>query len=257
MPAKRWRSSEDDYYEPSYEEADDSIPRNKTSKRLEQDLAEKRADGAALEPMLPTNARGLSETFWGQAWNKHLQVYADQVSSLNSGRKHYRKGLVMDLDIHKGRITAFVAHHRLWEVQLHLATLDAESWRELRQAALGKIDDVADLLAGEVPKALLEKLTQPETGLFPAPSDIKAICGCLDHSRLCEHAAAVLYAVSTKLDSSPELLFRLRGGQPQDLLAKLEEVVTDLTQATPEATERQAALGHQSLSDLFGIDIDD
>ena len=36
---------------------------------------------------------------------------------------------------------------------------------------------------------------------------------------MCKHAAAVLYGVGSRLDKSPELLFRLRGVDEAELIA--------------------------------------
>ena len=55
--------------------------------------------------------------------------------------------------------------------------------------------------------------------------------------------AAALYAVSVRLDDAPELMFTLRGVEPQELFSAAPEL-----DALPELDE-------ETLSDTFGIDI--
>ena len=53
-------------------------------------------------------------------------------------------------------------------------------------------------------------VTHQNDGLFPKPKEIKLSCSCPDHASLCKHLAAVLYRIGARLDSRPELLFKLR-----------------------------------------------
>ena len=63
----------------------------------------------------------------------------------------------------------------------------------------------------------------------------------------CKHAAAVLYGVGGRLDDRPELLFRLRDVDAEDL------VVGDM--ALPDAAAGDDVLAGD-LADIFGIDLD-
>ena len=64
---------------------------------------------------------------------------------------------------------------------------------------------------------------------------------------MCKHAAAVLYGVGSRLDDRPELLFRLRDVDADDL------VVGDM--ALPDAAAGDDVLAGD-LADIFGIDLD-
>ena len=64
---------------------------------------------------------------------------------------------------------------------------------------------------------------------------------------MCKHAAAVLYGVGSRLDDRPELLFRLRDVDAEDL------VVGDM--ALPDASAGDDVLAGD-LADIFGIDLD-
>ena len=43
-------------------------------------------------------------------------------------------------------------------------------------------------------------------------------CSCPDYAGMCKHVAAVMYGVGNRLDSSPELLFLLRGVDHLELI---------------------------------------
>ena len=64
---------------------------------------------------------------------------------------------------------------------------------------------------------------------------------------MCKHAAAVLYGVGSRLDDRPELFFRLRDVDAEDL------VVGDM--ALPDASAGDDVLAGD-LADIFGIDLD-
>ena len=61
-------------------------------------------------------------------------------------------------------------------------------------------------------------MTDREQGLFPKPKEIKMRCSCPDYAGMCKHLAAVMYGVGNRLDSSPELLFVLRGVDHRELI---------------------------------------
>ncbi|WP_459213534.1 SWIM zinc finger family protein, partial [Paraburkholderia aspalathi] len=77
---------------------------------------------------------------------------------------------------------------------------------------------MVELLQGKLSAAVMGHICKPGTGLFPAPKDIKFGCDCMDWASMCKHVAAVLYGVGARLDQQPELLFKLRGVDPADLV---------------------------------------
>jgi uncharacterized Zn finger protein len=68
---------------------------------------------------------------------------------------------------------------------------------------------------------------------------------------MCKHVAAVLYGVGARLDSSPELLFRLRAVDETELLSNLEAVLPD------RRTQRDGTntLSGGDLAALFDLDM--
>jgi len=66
---------------------------------------------------------------------------------------------------------------------------------------------------------------------------------------MCKHVAAVLYGVGARLDENPELLFRLRAVNADDLLADLDRV---MPASRPVGAK---VLGAADVSALFGLDL--
>jgi uncharacterized Zn finger protein len=64
----------------------------------------------------------------------------------------------------------------------------------------------------------MEVLIRRETGLFPSAKGIAFECSCPDWAAMCKHVAATLYGVGARLDTEPELFFRLRRVDQRDLL---------------------------------------
>jgi uncharacterized Zn finger protein len=97
----------------------------------------------------------------------------------------------------------------------------------------------------------MERISQQQTGLFPSPKEIKLSCSCPDWAEMCKHVAAVLYGVGARLDQQPELLFRLRAVNEQELIASAGK-------ALPRASKSPSAakfLVEEDLSKLFGLDL--
>jgi superfamily II DNA or RNA helicase len=71
---------------------------------------------------------------------------------------------------------------------------------------------LAQIAAGELPEAFLEKLKRSGLNLIPTRwRDMVRACGCPDYGDPCKHMAAVYYVLAKEVDADPHLLFRLRG----------------------------------------------
>ena len=97
----------------------------------------------------------------------------------------------------------------------------------------------------------MELVTDREQGLFPKPKEIKMRCSCPDGAGMCKHLAAVMYGVGNRLDSSPELLFVLRG---VDHLELIEQAIP----TAPLGTKSSApTIATDDLGAIFDIEIGD
>ena len=119
--------------------------------------------------------------------------------------------------------------------------------KAIRAECAGRVGSVLELLQGRLSDHVLRVVTDPDRGLFPKPGEITLTCDCPDWAVMCKHAAAVLYGVGSRLDDRPELLFRLRDVDADDL------VVGDM--ALPDASAGDDVLAGD-LADIFGIDLD-
>jgi uncharacterized Zn finger protein len=146
-----------------------------------------------------------------------------------------------------------VAGQRLYEVRITVGPVDDEPWADLRLRCLGKVGNVADLLTGELSEDILTVLAAPESGIFPLRQELRTVCNCPDDAGLCQHAAAVLYAIGARLDEQPQLLFTLRRAEPADLIADTSQVIQNLTESPQQSQGRAQALEGLDLEALFGL----
>ena len=126
-------------------------------------------------------------------------------------------------------------------------------WNSICADCAGGIDSLVELLQGRFSKGVMERICRQGTGLFPKPAEIRFSCSCLDHASMCKHVAASLYGVGARLDAKPELLFRLRGVNENDLVA-------DIGSALPMAKQAPGAgkvLESDDMAALFGLDMGD
>ena len=215
-----------------------------------REVAKRTKKGQTISPVL-IEGRTIASTFWGQAWCANLEGYSDFENRLPRGRTYVRNGSIVHLKIANGRIEALVSGSELYEIKIEVAPLPKENWRALKGQCTGKIGSLVELLQGKLSKAVMEKVTNREDGLFPKPKEIKMRCSCPDGAWMCKHIAATLYGVGNRLDASPELLFVLRGVDHLELIE----------QAIPTAPLRTSSsaptISTDDLGAIFDIEIGD
>lgn len=207
--------------------------------------------GMEVEP-IDIEGRKIAHTFWGEAWCKHLERFSDFANRLPRGRTYVRNGSVCHLAIKQGKVEAIVSGSELYKVTIDIAPLSSARWKNVRRQCAGQIGTMLELLQGHLSSQVMGVVTNPATGLFPQPGDIKLHCDCPDGADMCKHVAAVLYGVGARLDKKPELLFMLRKVDHEALIS----AEPDLQTATTRQGKRRR-LANQDLSNIFGIDIED
>jgi uncharacterized Zn finger protein len=221
--------------------------------RAAQAARKLRANGQTLEPVnLISGAIG--QTFWGKAWCKNIEQYSDYAYRLPRGRTYARNGLVLDLRIKPGLVTALVSGSSVYKIEVKIDPIDFRRWETFVHEAAGKITNLLDLLQGKLSPAILAAITEPHTGLFPAPRQIHFKCSCPDSASLCKHVAATLYGVGMRLDVKPELFFTLRGADMQSLISAAS--VQASAPAAQAAGSKRKVLAEADLGSIFGVDID-
>ncbi|MCL2883429.1 MAG: hypothetical protein FWF30_03040 [Coriobacteriia bacterium] len=183
-------------------------------------LAKLRKKDPNIQPV--TIEGKLAKTWWGMAWNKNLEGYADYANRIGRGRSYARHGAVLDLRIAPGEVTALVQGSRVkpYEVQVCIAPLAGATWKALLKSCSHSIASLEDLVAGRFPEALGALFTNRGSGLFPSPREISFGCSCPDWALMCKHVAAVLYGIGARFDDDPTLFFRLRQIDFSELLKK-------------------------------------
>ena len=181
----------------------------------------------------------------------HLESFSDYANRLPRGRTYARSGTIRQLEIDEGRIEARVkgSRARPYRVSIRVKPLPAATWKAIRSACSGQIASILELLRGSLSDQVMAVVSDPDRGLFPKPREIELECSCPDWANMCKQVAAVLYGVGNRLDDSPELLFRLRGVDPEDLISA--ELVLPHGGAGGADT-----LAEDQLGDIFGIDLE-
>ena len=195
----------------------------------------------------------IAKSFWGNAWCDNLTQYSDYANRLPRGGTYVRNGSVVDLQINKGTIQAIVAGSEPYTITIKIDTLPDSTWSQIKQECSRSIESLLDLVQGKFHRGIMERLTRKEGGLFPQPKEIKFRCSCPDAAGMCKHIAATMYGVGHRLDSSPEMLFQMRG---VDHLELVGQAVTaeNLDRSLSNGESNQ--LAGSDLGELFGIEID-
>jgi uncharacterized Zn finger protein len=193
------------------------------------------------------------EHWWAQRWIAVLESFGWD-SRLQRGRTYARKGQVLDIDVHTGRVTARVQGSRRtpYTVRIKIAPLSDDQWERVIDAMAEQALFAAQLLAGEMPLEIEEAFHAAGVSLFPTSADVAMSCSCPDWAVPCKHIAAVYYLLGEEFDRDPFLLFTLRGRTRDQVMealrsrraagaAPVEEAVSE-EESEPEAEPLEADL---------------
>ena len=228
------------------------VPVARRRQNAAREIARRRKAGQVVAPVQITG-RAIATTAWGKAWCDNLESYRDYETRLPRGRTYVRNGSVIDLQIAPQEIQALVSGSEIYRVRIRVEPISKPLWKSICADCTGRIESLVELLQGRLAKGVMERLCRQGQGLFPRPAEVRFSCSCPDHALMCKHVAAVLYGVGARLDQEPELLFRLRAVDGNDLIA-------DLSAALPGPAARPAGrrvLGDTDVAALFGLDIVD
>ena len=225
------------------------VPVWKRQRNAAQEMKKLKKTGQTITPVV-IMGRTIATTFWGKSWCNNLESYSDYENRLPRGRTYVRNGSVVDLQISKGTINAYVSGSELYEVEISINPVNIPLWQSICTDCAGEIDSLVELLQGKLSKGVMARICAQKTGLFPGPSEIKFHCNCPDSAGMCKHLAAVLYGVGARFDHQPELLFRLRGVNEMDL-------ITNVSKTLPLKTHAAAGniMDTDELGDIFGLDM--
>jgi uncharacterized Zn finger protein len=209
-----------------------------------------RKKGHPVAPVVVAG-RAIAATFWGKAWCDNLEGYHDYENRLPRGRTYVRNGSVVDLQIGPREIKAMVSGSSIYHVTVSIGAVVKAQWQSICKDCAGGIDSLVELLQGRFSKGVMERICRQDNGLFPRPSDIRFSCSCPDYASMCKHVAAVLYGVGARLDKQPELLFRLRAVNENELVAHIDQSLP-MSKTGPA---KGKVLDADDLSSMFGLDM--
>lgn len=196
----------------------------------------------------------VAKSWWGIAWNKNLESYADYANRIGRGRAYARNGFVLDLQIDAGRVSAIVAGsgRNPYHVDIDIDALSRNQWSRITELCGRSIAGIDQLVQGKFPQELRALFTQKGEGLFPTPGEIKLSCDCPDYAVMCKHVAAALYGIGARLDEDPTLFFKLRNIQMEALIKKsINEKMESMLKNSGKKTRR--VMENADISELFGL----
>jgi len=194
----------------------------------------------------------ITNTWWGIAWCKNLERYADYENRIGRGRSYVKNGFVVDLRISEGVISAQVSGSSLYTVTIKIDKLPEKKWNKIIELCAKRIDSIAVLVDGKFPEEFQETFMKQDDGLFPSPKEIHMDCSCPDWAKMCKHVAAILYGVGAKLDTDPLLFFTLRGIDPTELIKKsIDEKMKSLLTNADKKSNR--VIDEKDVERIFGI----
>jgi hypothetical protein len=152
-------------------------------------------------------------------------------------RELLREGAVGAVEVDQGTLSATVAEcsvaitakpvpPRIWAAM----TRFARGNRPLEEAVEGRVQSV------HLEHLMIEDWSEP---IVPRPYELGRSCSCDRDGELCEHVAALAYAVANGIDADPSLLLRWRGcvaapALPEDAaVVSPPEPTVDLTDDDP------------------------
>lgn len=194
------------------------VPVDGQRARAVSEMHELRSRGVSVQP-IEIRGRTIARSFWGRHWCEHLESFSEYAARLAHGRAYVRNGSICHLAVDVGGVDAMVIGSALYRVAIRIRRLPAPAWMAIRNACVGRIGTLSELYEGRLPDRVVAAIVPPDAGLFPQPGEIVPSCECPDRAPMCKHAAAVLSGIGSRLDDSPELLFRLRGVDETELIA--------------------------------------
>lgn len=212
--------------------------------------------GKQLHPII-VSGRNITNSWWGNAWCKNLERYADYSNRIDRGKRYVRTKTVVDLQIEKGRVSAKVQGSRKtpYKVEIKISPMSEEACQSIIERCTTRVGNIEQLVSGSFPEEMKE-LFGGHNGLFPSPKEISFNCSCPDWALMCKHVAATLYGIGVRLDEDPLLFFELRGIDINrfidvTLASKVDKMLENAEAAVQCST--RVMYDTAELSELFGV----
>src|SRR3954452_18304774 len=127
--------------------------------------------------------------WWGKAWQGAVEECTLGDHELKSGRKHARAGRVGRIHIAPGQFVAPVEiEDEVWTVKGTVALFDEESVATLVEIVSAQAGRIGALLAGDLPRDMVEECEELGVELVPSSGDLDFSCTCEPWTDPCPHA---------------------------------------------------------------------
>jgi uncharacterized Zn finger protein len=222
-------------------------------RRIEEKLERLRKTDPDIAP-LTIEGSSIAKSWWGKAWAKNLESYADYKSRLSRGKNYVKQGAVLDLKIEEGRVTSKISGsgNKIYNCEIYIEKLSEASWKKILDHCQNRIATLDALLSGDFSEELLILFQDPSYGLFPSPDEINFSCDCPDVAYMCKHIAASLYAIGTKFDKDPLFFFTLRQIDSENLIQKsIDKKIENMMENVGKKTHR--SMDASKIEDVFGL----
>jgi len=229
---------------------DEYVPVAQKKAKAQKQLEKLKKKGT-LSPVV-IEGRKIAKTWWGQAWCKNLESYADFSNRIGRGSAYVKNGFVLDLQIEPGVLRGKVYGTSLYDIEIRIDPLKEQLKDDIAAAVGRRIDSIESFTSGAFPEAFRALFLRQGTGLFPAPKEIHMDCSCPDWADMCKHVAAVLYGVGARLDDDPLLFFKLRGIDMGSFIKmSIDEKMKSLLKNAGAKTDR--VMEDADIGGVFGV----
>jgi len=160
----------------------------------------------------------IAKTWWGKSWNYAFDQDFYYSANAQKGRSLFRKKVIDNLQFNKGLIQADVSgsSEKPYFVKIKIEPLRKSIWN-IKSICLANHVDFTNLKNSNIPIHIKKMFTDQNSGIFPKPDNMNFSCNCPMKSNMCKHIFALLYAVSQKIDTNPEIFFQLMDVDIQEL----------------------------------------
>ncbi len=180
------------------------------------------ADTSFSRPVASNRQGRFATSLWGERFEKLIETASDQ-NRLLKGRTYARQGRILDLKVESGGFKALVqGSYSKYKLSFSLPTLGVEVWEKLAVSVRTQAKLRQEVLAGQLPSALVGLLDQINRYWLPLSiRKLSMSCSCYDSGNPCKHIAAVCYFLVEQIDRDPGVLLLLLGSE----LPKLQTLV--------------------------------
>ena len=183
--------------------------------------------------------------WWTAEWLDYIEGLSADSRQIAEAKSFVKSGNVLEVCMEAGLIESKAQGSRKtpYQVRLYCELPSPEQLAGIKLRLSEKALIGAALLSGDMPFAVKEAFDAEGAALLP--KDFvkgRQLCSCTHQKNPCKHILAVLFVSANVIDRDPLLLLKIRGIEPEDLLASL---------LAPRETGEAALAAH---SDGGGVD---